>query len=72
MMKWLEAFDTNVAREYYILPLECWEYKWTMNLDRIQLWNFIRSLSYINKLSDEEKEVVRCVRLTDNRRSRVS
>ena len=58
-MKWVEAFDTDVAREYYILPLEYWEYKWTMSLSRIQLWNFIRSLSYINKLSDEEKEVIR-------------
>lgn len=56
-MEWLQAFDSDVAKESYVLPLQHWEYKWTRKLDDKGLWNFVRSLSYINRLSPEEKLV---------------
>lgn len=56
-MAWLKAFDSDVAKEYYILPLEKWEHKWVNKLDEPGIWNFVRSISFINKLSPEEKQV---------------
>jgi hypothetical protein len=56
-MEWLQAFDSDVARELYVLPLQHWEYQWTRKLDDKGLWNFVRSLSFINRLSPEEKQV---------------
>jgi hypothetical protein len=56
-MDWLKAFDSDVAKELYILPLQMWEHKWTRKLDEAGIWNFIRSLSFINRLSPEEKQV---------------
>ena len=56
-MKWLEAFDSDVAKEFYVLPLQHWEYTWTRKLDDKGFWNFVSSLSYINRLSPKEKQV---------------
>jgi len=56
-MNWLKAFDTDVAKEYFDVPLKSWEYKWTRSVTDEGLWNFLRSLSYINKLPPDEKQV---------------
>jgi hypothetical protein len=58
-MEWLKAFDSDVAKEYYILPLQEWEHKWVRKSDEPGIWNHIRSISFINKLSPEEKQVIR-------------
>jgi hypothetical protein len=49
-----------VAKENYVLPLNYWEYKWVRKVADNGVWPFLRSLSYINKLSPEEKEVRPC------------
>jgi hypothetical protein len=56
-MEWLKAFDSPVAHEKYEVPLQAWEYQWTRWLNEEQIWNFLRSLSFINKLSPEQKQV---------------
>jgi hypothetical protein len=56
-MNWLKAFDTDIAKEYFYLPLKSWEYKWTRSITDEGLWNFLRSLSYINRLAPDEKQV---------------
>lgn len=66
-MKWLSAFDSDVAKESYILPLHYWEYKWTRKLDDRRFWDFVRSLSYINRLSLKEKQVSMRQKGTNNR-----
>jgi len=58
-MEWLKAFDSDVAKEHYILPLQKWEHKWDRKSDEPGMWNFVRSVSFINKLSPEEKQVIR-------------
>ena len=55
--EWEKAFDSDVARENYVLPLNFWEYKWVRKVADDKVWPLVRSLSYINKLSPEEKEV---------------
>jgi len=70
-MDWLKAFDSDVAKGYYIAPLDYWEYKWTRKIKDTDMWNFVRSLSYINRLSSEEKQVIVSSAVTDNRYSRV-
>ena len=56
-MEWLKAFDSDVVKELYILPLQKWEHKWVRKLDEPGMWDFIRSLSFINRLTPEEKLV---------------
>lgn len=56
-MEWLKAFETDVAKEYYVLPLQHWDYKWTRYLSEDAIWNFIRSLSFINRMPQDKKEV---------------
>ena len=56
-MGWLKTFDTDVAKEYYDVPLKSWEYKWSRSVTDEGFWNFLRSLSYINRLPLDEKHV---------------
>jgi hypothetical protein len=58
-MEWLTAFDSSVAHEKYEVPLQAWEYQWTRWLNEEQIWNYLRSVSFINKLSPEQKQVRR-------------
>ena len=57
-MGWQKAFDSDIAKEYYTLPLQKWEHKWIRKLDEPGIWNMVRSISFINKLSPEEKQVI--------------
>jgi hypothetical protein len=41
------------------LPLEQWDYRWTRKIDQNGVWNLIRSLSYINRLPPEKKEIMK-------------
>jgi len=59
-LEWEKAFDTDVAKENYLLPLNYWEYKWVRKVADKGVWPLVRSLSFINKLSPEEKEVCPC------------
>jgi hypothetical protein len=61
-MEWLKAFDSDVAREFYVLPLQIWEHKWVRKIDEKSFWDFLRSLSYINSLSLDERQVLRLLR----------
>jgi hypothetical protein len=56
-MSWIQAFDSDIAHQYYVLPLHSWEYKWVRKIEEKDIWNYVRSLSFINQLSPEEKEV---------------
>ena len=56
-MEWLKAFETDVAKEYYVLPLQHWVHKWTRYMSEEAVWNFIRTLSFVNRLPPERKEV---------------
>jgi len=58
-MGWMKAFDTPEAKEFFELPLQHWDYKWTRTITDEGIWNFIRSLSFINRLSPQEKEVLK-------------
>lgn len=59
-MEWLKTFDTYVAKEYYDVPLKSWEYKWNRSVTDEGFWNFLRSLSYINRLPPDEKQACPC------------
>jgi len=55
----LKAFDSDVAKQNYGLPLQRWEYRWTRKIDEKGVWNFIRSLSFIHGLPSEKKMIMR-------------
>jgi hypothetical protein len=57
-LEWKKAFDTSVALEKFVLPLQQWEHKWTRWVDEQQIWDFLRSLSFIHNLSPEKKQVI--------------
>jgi hypothetical protein len=56
-MDWVKAFDSELAKEYFAVPLRHWEHQWTRYLTEEGVWNHVRSTSFINRLSPEEKEV---------------
>ena len=56
---WLDAFETPEAKEFYELPLQHWDYKWTRYVTDEGVWNFFRSISFINRLPAEKKEALK-------------
>jgi hypothetical protein len=52
----MKAFDTVEAKEFFELPLQHWDYKWTRYITEEGIWNFLRSISFINRLPADEKE----------------
>jgi hypothetical protein len=56
-LEWLKAFVSPQANEHFHLPLRSWEHKWTRVLSEEEIWNFLRSLSFINRLRTDEKMV---------------
>jgi len=59
LMEWMKAFETPEAEEFYELPLQNWDYPWTRWVTDEGIWNLVRSLSFINRLSAEEKQVLK-------------
>ena len=55
----MKAFDSDLAKQDYVLPLQNWHYRWSRKIDEKGVWSFIRSLSYIHALPPEKKEIMR-------------
>lgn len=55
----MKAFESDVAKDNYVLPLQQWNHTWTRKLNENGVWNFVRSLSYINRLSPDKKAVMK-------------